>query len=219
MFDFDGTILDTETPNFRAWQAIFAEEGAELLPQDFVQCIGTRGAFDWGDLLAEKRGRPGPSGAELYARKQPLNEAGIASAGPRSGVVEWMEAAVEAGLRIAIASSSERWWIEPKLELHGLDRFVEHVSSWDGPDCGIPPKPAPDLYLHACEAIGVEPSDAVAVEDSANGVRSAKAAGLSCVVAPGLFGAYMDLTAADLVLESLAERTLGEVLDLLSGRG
>lgn len=180
-----------------------------------MRCIGTRGAFDWGDLLTAKLGRPGPTGAELFARKQPLNEAAIATAGPRPGVVEWMETALAGGLRIAIASSSERWWIEPKLAAHGLDRFVEHVSSWDGPGCGLRAKPAPDLYEHACAALGVEPAAALAVEDSANGVNAAKAAGLWCVATPGPFGAYMDLGAADLVLGSLAERSLHDVLALL----
>jgi HAD superfamily hydrolase (TIGR01509 family) len=215
VFDFDGTIIDTETPNFRAWQTVFAEEGAELLAEDFVRCIGTRRAFDWGELLATKLGRPGPGQAELFARKQPLNEAAIAESVPRPGVVEWMEEARAAGLRIAIASSSERWWIEPKLAQHGLDRFVEHISSWEGPDGGIPPKPAPDLYLHACAALGVEPSRAVAVEDSSNGVLSAKAAGLACVAVPGSFGAHMDLAAADLVLESFEAMTLATALATL----
>jgi len=73
-------------------------------------------------------------------------------------------------------------------------------------------KPAPDLYLEACAGLGVDPREAVAVEDSPNGIAAAKAAGLRCVAVPNELTRQLDLDRADLVVDSLAEVTLAEAL-------
>ena len=75
-------------------------------------------------------------------------------------------------------------------------------------------KPDPELYLAAAAALGVEPREAIAFEDSANGLAAAKAAGLWCVAVPNAMTAHMDLSAADLRVESLADVDLGKLLQL-----
>jgi len=81
-------------------------------------------------------------------------------------------------------------------------------------------KPAPDLYLRAATALGVRPSEAVAIEDSPNGVAAAKAAGLYCVAVPGPMTRHLSFERADLVLASLADAPLSELIDraVFSGR-
>jgi HAD superfamily hydrolase (TIGR01509 family) len=217
VFDFDGLLVETEWPGFEAWQTVFAEHGAELELEEFLVCIGTRYAIDWGDLLAAKTGRPGPTDAELRRRKEPLLDASITDLPLLPGVIEWLQEIGRRGLRCAIASSSERSWIDPHLDRLGVAHHFEAISSWDGPECGFPPKPAPDLYTRACAALGVEPAAALAVEDSANGVRAAKAAGMRCVAVPNRVTESSDFSPADLVIPSLATTPLADALAQLDG--
>ena len=76
-------------------------------------------------------------------------------------------------------------------------------------------KPAPDLYIAVLECLGVSASEAVAIEDSPNGVIAAKQAGIRCVAIPNNITASLDLSHADLVLRSLSELTLPELLQRL----
>jgi beta-phosphoglucomutase-like phosphatase (HAD superfamily) len=91
------------------------------------------------------------------------------------------------------------------------DRFG-HLSCRDEL---VPGKPAPDVYLRACVALGTEPRNALAVEDSPNGVTAAKAAGLRCIAVPNRITAALDFSGADLVVTSLADLTLASALERL----
>ena len=215
VFDFDGLLVDTEWPGFEAWQVVFAEHGTTLGLEEFVVCVGTRYAVDWGELLAAKTGRAGPSDAELRAHREPRRTDAVRDLPLLPGVVEWLHAAGRRGLRCAIASSSGRSWIDPHLDRLGVAHHFEVISSWDGPECGFPPKPAPDLYLRACTALGVEPGDALAVEDSPNGVHAATAAGMRCVAVPNRVTASSAFAAADLVIPSLASCPLDDVVAIV----
>ena len=125
------------------------------------------------------------------------------------GVHDWLEDARRLGLPIGVASSSEVDWVAGHLERLGLlDRFA-CLTCFDG---ALPGKPAPDLYLAACEQLGVDPGDALAVEDSGNGVKAAKAAGLKCVAVPHDLTRDHDLSGADLLVPSLAELPLDEAI-------
>lgn len=129
------------------------------------------------------------------------------------GVREYVADAKRLGLRLAVASSSSRAWVLGHLERLRLD------SDWDAVrarDDVARTKPAPDVYLSAVAALGVAPEEAVALEDSANGIAAAKDAGLLCVVVPNALTAGVDLSRADLRLNSLAETPLEPLLAVLS---
>jgi HAD superfamily hydrolase (TIGR01509 family) len=116
------------------------------------------------------------------------------------GVTELVDAARVAGLRVGVASSSSCQWVNGHLERLGLrDRF-DCVRCRD--DVAAV-KPAPDLYLASIECLGVRADEALAIEDSPNGVAAAKAAGLRCVAVPNVITGGLDLSGADVVLESL----------------
>jgi beta-phosphoglucomutase-like phosphatase (HAD superfamily) len=114
-------------------------------------------------------------------------------------------------LKTAVVSSSDTAWIERHLgrlgRLEGLDAIV--AANGDTSRA----KPRPDLYLEALERLGLEPAEAIAFEDSPNGIRAAKAAGVACVAVPGPTTATLALDEADLVLESLADVPLAELLE------
>jgi beta-phosphoglucomutase-like phosphatase (HAD superfamily) len=121
----------------------------------------------------------------------------------------WITEAATAGLGIAIASSSPDDWVLGHLDRLGLRSRFDHVMCAGESRAG---KPAPDTYLAACAALGVDAQRALAVEDSSHGVAAAKRAGLLCVVVPNALTKALDLSAADLRLDSLAECSLRDAV-------
>jgi HAD superfamily hydrolase (TIGR01509 family) len=205
VFDFDGLILDTEGPVFHSWRETFEAAGATLTLEEWSDTIGRANAADPADLLAERTGRPLDE-ARRATRKARRDEL-LAAEAVLPGVHDWLEEARRLGLPIGVASSSEVDWVSGHLERLGLlDRFA-CLTCFDGALRG---KPEPDLYLAACESLGVAPNDALAVEDSGNGVKAAKAAGLKCVAVPHDLTRDHDLSRADILVESLAELPLEE---------
>ena len=208
VFDFDGLILDTEVPVYDAWQEIYGEHGVALAFEKWAQCIGTADVFDPCVDLEAALGRA-LDAAALRSRHRALTDALIAAQAVLPGVREYVDEAQRLGVRLGVASSSGRQWVEGHLERLGLRGRFEVIRCADD----VPRvKPDPALYRAVLEAMGVRPEEAVALEDSPNGVLAAKRAGLSCVAVPNPLTARLDLSAADLRLASLAELSLAEVL-------
>jgi HAD superfamily hydrolase (TIGR01509 family) len=213
VFDFDGLILETETPAYETWAEIYEEHG-QVLPLDrWFDYIGREGGFfDAADHLAALVGEGfdrDATKARRDARKTDL----IAALDVMAGVRDYIADAKRLHLRLGVASSSSRAWV-----LGHLERLSLHPE-WDAirtREDVARTKPAPDLYLAAVKALGVAPREAVAFEDSRNGIAAAKAAGLLCVAVPNALTAGMDLSRADLRLGSLAEMPLERLLAVLS---
>lgn len=209
MFDFDGVILDTERPIFRAWNEEFEAHGcAPLTVVEWAAEIGTVRGLDLLGMLRERATVEVDVDA-VAARRKARRDQLLAEESLLDGVEAWLDDARAAGLALAIASSSELGWVEPHLERLGVRHRFAHLACYRP---GGRPKPDPDLYLAACAALGVAPADALAIEDSPNGVAAAKAAGMACVVVPHPLTASLDLSAADVVVPSLASVSLGEVV-------
>ena len=208
IFDLDGTILDTETPEFVSWQEAYAAHGVSLAQAVWSQAIGTADS-GWDPYVHLETLLGGPIdratlGATRHARFDEL----MGAAEPRAGVVAWLDEARDLGLRVGLASSSGAAWVSRFLDALGLrDRFAVLATR----DRVAHSKPAPDLYELALSDLGVGADEALAVEDSPNGVAAAKAAGLFCVAVPNPLTADLALDGADLVLGSLAERSIREV--------
>lgn len=178
VFDFDGTILDTETLEFRRWEALYVQHGRSLALTDWHQGIGTWNAFDpWLGLPAEVQERREQVSAELHAQIQQ----DISAADLRPGVRTVLQQAREAGLRLALCTSSSHSWIDPWLAQHGLEGLFEVTATRDDV---TRVKPDPELYLLACARLGLAPAECLALEDSLNGATAAAAAGLRVVVVP-----------------------------------
>jgi HAD superfamily hydrolase (TIGR01509 family) len=215
LFDFDGLLVDTETPSRLVWEELYREHGHEL-PQDrWATLIGTIGApFDPLGHLEELVGRRLDEQAltrRRRAREYELTDLEVL----RPGVEEYFAEAERLGLRTAVVSSSDDDWIARHLgrlgRLEGLDAIV--AANGDTARA----KPRPDLYLDALVRLDLEPGEAIAFEDSPNGVTAAKAAGLFCIAVPNPITATLALDHADLVLESLADLTLPELIERLDG--
>lgn len=214
ILDFDGLILDTETTDFESWNAVYREHGVRLPREEWVRAIGSDGkAFDPVARLTAMTGRPLEAAALREARRR-VRDGMLERLEPLPGVVAWIESALGRGMQLAIASSSPLSWVEGHLERAGLRRhFAELVTSEQVPRV----KPDPALYLRALAILGVAPAEALAVEDSPHGVAAARAANLRCIAVPGPMTRGCDFRQADLKLDSLAERSLDQVIrDLLA---
>jgi len=209
VFDFDGVILDTEGPIFTTWNETFAAHGCPPMTIDEWSAeIGTQGGLDMDALLVERATLAVDLDAVTIARRARRDEL-LALEHVQPGIDAWITAAETAGMRVAIASSSSELWVAPHLERLGLRERFEYIACWSE---RTRPKPAPDLYLEACAALGVDPRDALAVEDSPNGIAAAKAAGLRCIAVPHAITVQLDLSAADLIVPSLADISLSDTL-------
>ncbi|MET9523095.1 HAD family hydrolase [Streptomyces coeruleorubidus] len=187
VFDCDGLLVDTEACWTVAESAIFAAHGHPFGPEQKALVIG-RTVEAAGEAMAQYLGRP-DAGTELAAElldrvRQELSRGAAAL----PGAVELVRAC-RAAVPVAVASNSPREVLDAALGSAGLADYFTYSFAADEVRS---PKPAPELYLTACEALGTSPQRSVAFEDSATGVASARAAGLYVAVVPSLPGADLD---------------------------
>jgi len=201
IFDFDGTMVDTEWPVFEMVRGVYRDHGVDLVIADWVDKLGRADHRPWPEELAEAIGREPDNDV--------VDKAIAAGRESRStlpllpGVMELMDTADRVGVPMAVASSSPSSWVDANLERLGIaSRFIAVITK----DHVVNTKPAPDLFVAAAKALGVEPTGSVVVvEDSRHGCRAAKLAGMTCVVVPNRITAH-DLPAeADLILDSLTD--------------
>lgn len=230
IFDFDGLILDTETPEYIAWQEIFAEHGCELSLDMWGQVVGGAGFsdFDAASHLEEllrstysvrstcsvghpfdcAQGRP-VDHAALNARWRQRGDELIAAQAILPGVRDYLDDAQRLGLRLAIASSSKHSWVDTHLNRLGLWDYFEIIKCADDVSRT---KPDPELYRAALAALHIRAEEAIVFEDSPNGVRAAKAAGIRAVAVPNFLTHQLKIEGADCTLKSLADIRLEELL-------
>jgi len=209
ILDFDGLILDTETPIFEAWRAAFARRGQELRLEEWQHALGTFRGFDpcrrLGELLGEA--------VDCDVLEREVREPYLAACEGQPGlpgVVALLEEARRLGVGTAVASSATRGWVLGWLGKHDLRGLFDGVCGRED----VPRvKPAPDLFLLAALRLGVAPPACLVFEDSPNGIRAAREAGMRCVAVPNAVTRPLDLGSPDLVLSSAAEASLSEIAD------
>jgi HAD superfamily hydrolase (TIGR01509 family) len=208
VFDFDGLILDTEEPVYRSWLEVYQAHGEELPFERWVQIVGsTTAGFHPQHHLEERLGRALPK--EVLDRRIGRRTELVLAQKLLPGVVSHIDQAKGIGLKVGVASSSTAEWVRGHLARLGI---LERFDCLRCRDDVAHAKPEPDLYVAVLDCLGVAASDAFAIEDSPNGVMAAKRAGLRCVAIPNSITARLDLTGADVLLRSLAEITLADLL-------
>jgi HAD superfamily hydrolase (TIGR01509 family) len=209
LLDFDGLILDTETPLYTSWQEVCE-----------MHCVPMEHAW-WANLLTAKADPPEAYDLLEQRSSLPFDREQVRTArfarelqlideqALLPGVAELISQAKALSLRIGIASNSERAWVRGHLSRLGL---LESIDQIRGRDDVLHPKPSPDPYLAVLEALGVAPGQAIAFEDSPAGVAAAKAAGVFCVAVPNTVTRGLAFPGVDLVVSSLAEVSLQELI-------
>lgn len=206
VFDFDGLIIDTESTALRSWQELYERFGQTVPVGKWIQLIGTWDALwdpraelemlvghalDWEALELERRARE----RELADQLPML-----------PGVLPLLEEARARELRLAIASSSSEEWVRHHLDRLGIAGYFDALATRHDV---ARTKPDPALYRLALERLGVTAGEAIAFEDSLNGVIAAKGAGLQVIAVPGTLMEGQDFSAAEALLTSLEGISLG----------
>jgi HAD superfamily hydrolase (TIGR01509 family) len=210
VLDFDGLIINTEEALVDAYEAVYRENGVAFNRAEFVRSAG--GAeydFDPWHPFGRTADREG-----LEAARTRINRELGRQLRPLPGVVELLDAAREAGLKLAVASNSSHGHVDGHLERLGLrDRFALTACRGDAPL----PKPDPALYRLAIRQLGVRGPEAIALEDSGPGSLAAKRAGMWAVAIPNSVTQGHDFGHVDLKLSSLAEVTLAALTARFGG--
>ena len=219
IFDYDGLMVDSETPEYQTWLEVYRSYGMDLPLTTWAQIIG-RG-WDEGEQVFDphsylERMVDHPINREaIRAQRQARYAQLTADQSALPGVVELIAKAKASGMKLGIASSSETAWVRS-----GLLR-LRLLESFDTLQCAEMverAKPDPALYVAALEALGVPASQAIALEDSPNGALAAVRAGIFCVVVPNAMTRALDFDHADLRLESLADISLDDLMRLRNER-
>ena len=183
VFDMDGVLFDTERLCMDSWSAIAGRRGIAHMEQVFPLCIGLNNT-DTKALVLGYYGQDFPFDA--FAKEASLwfhayvKENGLPV---KTGVREILEFLKEDGWQIGLASSTRYESVMKHLEHAGLREYFRVIV---GGDMVEHSKPRPDIYLIACEKLGVDPSRAYAIEDSPNGIRAAHAAGMKPIMVPDM---------------------------------
>ena len=209
IFDFDGLILETEMPAYRSWAEIYREHGHELPRDRWMEYIGREaGWFDALTHLESLVAAPFDRNA-VRSRREARRVELLAELDVMAGIRDYVAEGKRLGLRLAVASSSPTDYVRAHLRRLALE------DAWDAVVCredAPRAKPAPDLYLHAVYRLGVAPREALALEDSPNGIAAAKDAGLWVVAVPNVLTAEGDLSRADCQVSTCAELSLEDLL-------
>jgi HAD superfamily hydrolase (TIGR01509 family) len=210
IFDFDGLIIDSETPLFDIWSAIYAEHGHALTIDQWQHALGTQGGFDpYADLSSRLARTVDRETLAALVREQHWSRCGEEPLLP--GVRDRLEEAGRLGLGVAVASSSPSAWVDPWIDRHELRSWIPVVCTRDHV---ARVKPAPDLFLLAAERLGVAAASCLVFEDSPNGLLAAHAAGMRVVAVPNHLTRQLTPPVPCLVLESLAERSIEQIAAL-----
>ena len=202
VFDFDGTIIDTETAWYSAFRELYKQHGVDLSLELYSGCIGTSlhtfNPYEY--LITEHRL---PIDREAFRQEVRLRHAALMEREEmRRGIRSYLDQAKEAGLKIGLATSSEKAWVDRFLPRLGIADYFDCVRTADDV---VNVKPDPELYVRTLECLGVAPEEAVAIEDSPNGAKAAAAAGMHCVVVPNAITQYLQFDAPNYKLGCLTE--------------
>ena len=216
IFDFDGVILDSETPEFESHRRIYEQCGAELTREEWCDQIGiwsdgTRGALARGRCASARRGRSTatPSSARSGASFRSSCRANrcAASASCSSALRRRRHSARDRLVRTRRAGSCRR------VDGLGLTPLFGAIVTGDDV---VRRKPAPDGYLEAARRLGADPARSMAIEDSGPGIVAARAAGMKTVAIPHPLTEGHDLTGADLRVAHAGELTVARLATLLA---
>lgn len=204
LFDFDGLILDTETPIFQVWQDKFREHGKELLLEDWAEILGKSGKED-GPIEDFFRAINKESERQAILDEVSRKELDlVVNKKPLPGAKELIKKAKQKGLTLGIVSSSDQKWVHSHLKRLGLWDYFDHTSCSEEVDQA---KPDPALYHLGLKKMNGVPEKVVVLEDSPNGVLAAKRAGLFCIAVPNSLTSQLPFFSnggtPDLILDSL----------------
>jgi beta-phosphoglucomutase len=201
LFDMDGVLVDSEEFICKAAIEMFRENGIDAKPEDFVPFVGMGENRYIGGVAYKYRLEADIE--EIKSRTYYIyDKITKGKLHPLPGAVEFVKSCRRRGLRLALATSADRFKMEVNLREMGLSE-----NSFDTTVNGLEvvrKKPFPDIYLEAAARLGLKPEECLVVEDAVSGVKAGKAAGCKCLALTTSFKAE-ELKEADWICSTLAE--------------
>lgn len=203
VFDMDSVIFDTERAVIEVWKEVAKECGIPDIELFCIECLGTNAVETKAKFL------------KRYGDKYPYDEIRALKTGRvrerfSKGLIDTKKGAKDLlielkrnGIKVALASSTREEAVREELTIAGLIDFFDVIVTGDKVSNS---KPAPDIFILACEKLGVKPCDAIGIEDSFNGIRSSHAAGLFTIMVPDILQPDSEIkTLADMIMQNLCE--------------
>lgn len=213
IFDFDGLICDTETPELKAWYELFADYNREFPLDAYLATIGAI-YNDNTPVLMLKQMVEDPIDAEevmgdfLVIKKELMDQEPL-----RPGVLDYLIGAKKSNLRIGLASSAPSEWVLHHIKRLGIIDFFDCIRTADHINN---PKPDPEVYIRALDCMNVLPHEVIALEDSPNGVGAAVKAGVNVVAVPNSVTKVFNFDGADLIIDELTDISLNDLITIFS---
>ncbi len=209
IFDFDGLMVDTESVWFEAFHQVFCRLNYDLTIEEFALCIGTS-----DDVLFEHlKNKVSFTKEAVIQEAEAIYTNQLQNLELRGGVLDYLSSAKKLGLKIGLASSSNRSWVESFLKRFEIKDYFDVIKTADDV---VNIKPGPELYVAAVKDLEVDPERALAFEDSKNGLTAALAAGLNVVVVPNRVTAHLAFEGHRLRLNSMSDMALEELVQSIS---
>lgn len=207
VFDFDGLILDTEYALYEAFCELLEMTTDELPIKEYATYIGSDGERLYNYLL--NKANHSLTFEELVEKSHILHKQRLLQPIAREGVEDYLQAAKAKGLKIGLATSSNREWIHHFLTELNLIDYFDVLSTKDDVENV---KPDPAVYENVIRQFGISPDEAIAFEDSGNGSKAAIAAGLHCVIVPNRITENLPFENYKLRLTNMKEMNFTDVL-------
>lgn len=205
IFDMDGLLIDSELHWWRAEMEFLKKYGINFTPEHANRMSG-RSLRESVSILKDEHSLPHAI-EELLGEKNKVSEAIYTfKAKPMTGAEEILAAARASGLKMAIASGSSLDRIEQIVERFGWQKYFDDLVSTDHVE--YVGKPDPRIYTCAANRLDVPVETCVVIENSLNGLKAAKAAGMACVAVPDEWVSKDVFVDADLVVDSLANPSI-----------
>jgi putative hydrolase of the HAD superfamily len=209
IFDFDGLIIDTETPWFESYKEVYSQYGVELPLEIWAKCIGTSFHVFDPHVYVEEKANCIIDRDVIKKETKDLYTYFMKNQVVRPGVLDYLSEAKEMGLKIGLASSSSRYWVDSYLNQFELKDYFEIIHTSDDVS---KVKPDPELYVKTINSLQVKGNEVIAFEDSLNGSMAAKGAGAYCVVVPNNVTQFMKFVNYDMRMSSMDQISLKEVI-------
>ncbi|WNO09497.1 HAD family phosphatase [Teredinibacter sp. KSP-S5-2] len=203
IFDHDGTLVDSEAMHFELWRSMLAKEGVDFEQDEYIRELSGLPKPQTAEYIAQ-RFNTKLSSEELYKENIRLTHEHLKNDRyPLMPYVqECLQACKENNMLTAVATGAARTEVLASLKSHQLDTRFDAVCSRSDVKH---PKPAPDVYIHALEVLGIPAAHAIALEDTQSGVQSAKDAGLTTIAIPNAFSQSQDFSRADYTVKNLQQ--------------
>lgn len=195
IFDMDGVLVDSEPFHVQNEKLMFSKLGLDISDEEHARYMGTATDVMWEQIIRERNLSLDVSEttAQTIQQEIPYFQS-LDKIEPMPGLVNLLEKLQESGIPMAVASSSDKAIIDIILEKSGLRKYFQYAVS--SSEIGKS-KPEPDVFLHAAKLLGLAPENCLVFEDSKNGIKAAKAAGMVCIAYSGGNSGHQDQTQAD----------------------